>query len=127
MSQEIHVEVKEDHLLAVFSGNFEFKTNRDLLVDILMECISNKKSKMLFDLRLLKGDMSTYERYSIATFFADLTRQHEETTKIQVAVVGNPPLIDPNRFGETVAKNHGLNIKVSNDMDEATGWLGIET
>ena len=71
--------------------------------------------------------MTTYERYDIATYFANLTRQNEETSKLQIAVVGNPPLIDPNRFGETVAKNHGLNIKVSNEMEEAVSWLGIKS
>ncbi len=122
----MHVEVKVDHLLAVFSGIFEFKTNRDLLVDILMECVTNKKNRVLFDLRLLKGNMTTYERYDIASYIANLSRQYIETSKIQIAVVGNPPLIDPNRFGETVAKNRGLNIKVSNEMDEALEWLKVK-
>lgn len=126
MSQEIHIEIKDDHLLAVFSGHFEFKTNRDLMVDILMECITNKKNRVLFDLRLLKGNMTTYERYDIATYIANLAMQHKETSRIQIAVVGNPPLIDPNRFGETVARNRGLNIKVSNEMDEVLEWLEVD-
>lgn len=126
MSQEIHVEIKEDHLLAVFSGKFEYQTNRELLLDILMECIKNSKTRVLFDLRLLKGNMTTYERYETATYLANLTRQHQDTSKLQIAVVGNEPLIDPERFGETVAKNKGLNIKVSNDMNEVVEWLGIK-
>lgn len=70
--------------------------------------------------------MTTYERYDIATYIANLAMPHNETSRIQIAVVGNPPLIDPNRFGETVAKNRGLNIKVSNEIDEVLEWLGVD-
>lgn len=126
MSQQVNIELKENYLLAVFSGTFELKSNKELMVDILMECINHKLTKLLFDIRGLKGNMSTYERYNLATYFTGLTRQHPETSKIQIAVVGNTPLIDPNRFGETVAKNHGLNIKVSTEMNEVLEWLGVD-
>jgi len=57
--------------------------------------------------------MTIYQRYALAAYLTKLSKQHPDTSKIQVAVVGNPPLIDPNRFGETVALNLGLNIKVT--------------
>jgi len=123
MSYEVKVEIKDDYLLAVASGTFGVKEYRELLVDILFQCIENSKSKLLFDVRTFKGNLSTFQRFTLATYFATLSRQHPETAAIQVAVVGHPPLIDPNRFGETVAKNHGVNIKVTTDIDEAVEWL----
>jgi hypothetical protein len=42
-----------------------------------------------------------------------------------VAYVGDEPLIDPARFGETVAVNRGALIKVTTDLNEAFAWLGV--
>jgi hypothetical protein len=44
---------------------------------------------------------------------------------LQVAVYGRQPLIDPSRFGETVALNRGAKVKVSERLDEALAWLGV--
>ncbi len=123
MSYQVNVDIKDDYLLAAVSGTVDTKDYKKLLVDVLFKCIENSNSKLLFDLRAIKGNLTTFQRFTLATYFAKLTRQHPDTAAIQVAVVGFPPLIDPNRFGETVAKNHGVNIKVTNDFDEAVEWL----
>jgi SOS response regulatory protein OraA/RecX len=44
---------------------------------------------------------------------------------VQVAVYGRRPLIDPERFAETVAVNRGAKVKVSEQLDEALAWLGV--
>jgi len=40
-----------------------------------------------------------------------------------VAFVGSESFIDPRRFGESVARNRGLNLRVFTDMAEAEAWL----
>ena len=42
---------------------------------------------------------------------------------VQIACVGTSPVIDPQRFGEKVAR--GLPLKVSTDIGEALAWLGV--
>jgi hypothetical protein len=41
------------------------------------------------------------------------------------AVVGQEPLIDEERFGETVAVNRGINAKATTSLDEAISWLRL--
>ena len=42
---------------------------------------------------------------------------------VPVAFVGSESFIDPRRFGESVARNRGLNLRVFTDLDEAEAWL----
>ena len=44
-------------------------------------------------------------------------------TFIYIAVVGDEPMIDSRRFGETVAVNRGAFGKVFTDFSEAKAWL----
>lgn len=34
------------------------------------------------------------------------------------------PVLDPNRFGETVAVNRGMLVKAFDNLEEAIVWLG---
>jgi hypothetical protein len=42
---------------------------------------------------------------------------------VRVAFVASEAFVDPRRFGESVARNRGLNLRVFTDMNEALGWL----
>jgi hypothetical protein len=41
------------------------------------------------------------------------------------AYVLEVPVLDPMRFGETVAVNRGMTVKTFDNPDDALGWLGI--
>jgi hypothetical protein len=45
---------------------------------------------------------------------------------VQVALVGKHPVIDRDRFGETVARNRGAAVKVTYDLESAYRWLGLD-
>ena len=69
------------------------------------------------------------ERFNIAQSF---TLKYFEEIKagrvshIRFAYLGNYPMIDPNKFGETVAVNRGLTLKATTDLKEALDWLLVE-
>jgi RimJ/RimL family protein N-acetyltransferase len=42
---------------------------------------------------------------------------------IRIAFIGSEPFLDPERFGETVAVNRGLNVRVFTDEVAALTWL----
>lgn len=43
----------------------------------------------------------------------------------QFAYVLEKPVLDPQRFGETVAVNRGLYVKTFENVEDALAWLGI--
>lgn len=82
----------------------------------------SQREKILIDADNVKGQLSTLDRYEGASFLSDLTIQ--SPIKIMaIAIAGKEPLIDPTRFGETVARNRGVNGRVFLDLDEAIKWL----
>lgn len=83
----------------------------------------NRRRKILIVANEVEGDLTTQDRYEGATF---LSKQMFEAPDwiSAIAVVGQAPLIDPMRFGETVARNRGVNGRVFNDLDEAVTWIG---
>lgn len=76
----------------------------------------------LLDVRDTKGPPPTVmERYEQGVYLAE--RNH---LRIWLTLVGHEPLVDPGRFGETVAKNRGGLGKVFTDMDKAITWIQDE-
>ena len=89
---------------------------------ILAECVARKRDLLLIDLTdVARGPISTLDRYRLGSSviaFAGKLRK--------VAAVGQPKFIDPEKFGEQVARNRGVNVRVFSDLGEAQRWL-LET
>ena len=126
MPLQYDIQVKKSYINVIVSGTYSFNKLHPIINSTLLECIKNDMSNILMDLRTTKGNMSTFERFNNAVYFAELSKGHQKTLAVKLAVVGFPPLIDPNRFGETVAINKGVYIKVTNDIEEALSWLQID-
>lgn len=90
--------------------------------DALDAAHEHKRFKVLIDANNVKGQLSTLDRYKGASFLSEqnLSGPVRVTT---IAIVGQEPLIDPGRFGETVARNRGVNGRVFTDLDKAIVWL----
>jgi hypothetical protein len=58
------------------------------------------------------------ERFDIATEWAMAAKG-----AIKIALVLRPDMIDPQRFGTTVARNRGLHLDVFASEAEALAWL----
>ena len=127
MGLDLHVEQKSDYLLITVSGGLDLESAKEASQRSLKLLESHKQSKALVDCRNVAGPLSTIERYDYATFLADLHARYalEHGAPLRVAYVGNEPLIDPGRFGETVAVNRGALMKVTTDIGEARAWLGV--
>ena len=77
-------------------------------------------SKVLLDQRRIPSALNSMERFKYATEFAEYFRG------LQVACVQENPLRDPQHFGETVAVNRGVNLRVFSTLEEAYGWLEVK-
>lgn len=127
MNQEI---VPQQELLSVRCvGEFSLPEAKDQFLVIMKAVVELQKRKVLVDVRELAGRPTTWERFSYSTFIAEtvLRTAKGACPAIRWAYVGEIPLIDPERFGETVARNRGLDVKVylTPKMKEACAWLEV--
>lgn len=67
----------------------------------------------------------TLQRYEMGSRVASIQRDRGQF--IRVAVVGNEPMIDPERFAEVVSGNRGASARGFTDMIDAISWLSEES
>ena len=96
--------------------------------DILAAVVEYKLKRVLIDARQVVGDPEPLERFYYGRYVAEAVRQAVNRTGIEVprfAYVLHEPMLDPKRFGETVAVNRGMRLKAFDDMKKAEWWLGV--
>lgn len=129
MSIQVRGEANPQYLQIILEGDFEASEIPVTADRVLEICGAHKMEMVLVDVMELKGNPSFMERFTLATVFATKyikARMTQEVSSCLFAVVGKHPLVDPQRFEETVAKNRGTPVKTFTDMREALMWLGVE-
>lgn len=122
MGIQFDVEIRSNCVCLSCSGEFTVEDFLNAIKTGLAIAADNEAVALLVDIRDLEGDPpSTMQRFNMGAAVPDLQREHP--TLINIAVVGKEPMIDPKRFGETVAVNRGAFGKVFTDIDEANMWL----
>ena len=128
MGLTINLQSRKYYLLAALSGVFSLRCAQDAYDRAVKAALPLGFSRILFDASAVTGNPSQDERYSLGLFVATeqrLLAARSPELALQVAVLGRQPLIDPQRFGETVAVNRGAKFKESEHLDEVLSWLGI--
>jgi len=120
--------VKDSYLSVTVSEHFFLSDAKKMFTDALEILVDKKLSKLFFDVYEVKGTVTTMDRYYFGEFAALESLKHlgKGLKRITVSFYGIEPIIDPNRFAELVARNLGLNIKVTTDKNEAFQFLGVE-
>ncbi|HVE38791.1 MAG TPA: hypothetical protein VNM14_02815 [Planctomycetota bacterium] len=104
---------------AQFNGTWTLDELPGLLAVIQKECGTRGCPLLLIDLRALKNnEISTFERFKIGLGAASLAGGVQ-----RMATLARPDQIDPQRFGETVARNRGLNTRIFGEQEKALAWL----
>ncbi|HEX6750695.1 MAG TPA: hypothetical protein VF092_25635 [Longimicrobium sp.] len=109
-------------------GDYGLEVAKVAYSAIVDACTDGGPCRALLDCRMVEGSPTTLERYDLGEHVARENAAFQErgrATLLQVAFLCVAPLLDLNRFGETVARNRGAYVKVSDDMDEALRWLGF--
>ena len=114
---QIDIQPTAEYLYVLCRGVYTFAETLALYRRSVEAAVEHKLSKILIDARPVTGHPAMIERYQFAELLAELQRNFLPT--LQIAVVGNEPLIDPGRFGEVVAVNRGVCAKATTDMDAA--------
>lgn len=122
MSLTIKSEENDGYLQITCRGVYEFNDILNVFEDAFRLAEESNNKYLLLDIREITGiTPSTIDRFEIGRLVAEI--QRSSITFIQIAVVGNEPMIDPQRFGEIVALNRGAVGKVFTDLDQAIVWI----
>lgn len=124
----VTMNIEPGFLHACLTGEFSLKSAKEIMLEILNLEVQNNIEKVLVDALGVTGTLSMMDRFLLACFGADAVRRFRgpgvpRSTK--VAIVAKPPILDPSRLAETVARNRGIIIKVTEDSEEALEWLGL--
>jgi hypothetical protein len=127
MSISFNIESKLSYLLVSCAGTYDGLSALDIYQQIFRTAADQSLSRILIDCRKVKGDISVLERYITSKYVAELCLKYITTIRFKISLVGEEPPVDPERFGETVARNRGVDVLVTTDLAEAYSWLGIES
>jgi len=102
-------------------GEYSTAEVLEILSDTIDYAADNGREAALLDATAMTGNPDTMQRYELGRKGAEM--QLGKPTLVAMAIVGRQPLIDPERFGETVALNRCAVVKVFEDHDAAVHWL----
>ena len=128
MSMTVDFQPYKHYLSAVVSGEYNLRAAQDIYDQAVKIAVAGGHSRVLLDASRVTGAPTHDERYMLGLFVAAEQRILASKTPpidVQVAIYGRQPLVDPERFGETVAVNRGARVKVSERVEEALAWLGV--
>jgi hypothetical protein len=129
MTLTVNLESRKHYLRATISGAYSLREAQDAYDETVKAAVASGHTRILIDASGVLGAPTQDERYMLGLFVAAEQRILAARTppvEVQVAVYGRQPLVDPNRFGETVAVNRGAKVKVSERLEEALAWLGVK-
>lgn len=125
MNMNLQITAEDFFLRVRVSGEFSLANANKSIVEMFEAVAKHKAMEVLVDCRNLTGSPNTMERFEHAEFAA--TKMMDFSVwRTRFAYVGMPPVIDPQRFGETVAVNRGVKVKVFSTIEDALRWLEIE-
>lgn len=128
MSILLAMRCESDLLNVKATGKFSLREAKRTFVEILEAVARHKIKRVLFDGRKLVGKPETMERFYYGEFAAHMVRdfaQRGVLTSTQFAYLLKEPVLDPGRFGETVAVNRGMLVKAFDRPEDALRWLGV--
>jgi hypothetical protein len=116
-------------LRATIVGEFSLPEAEQHFLEILAAAAIHERDKILLDGREVQGNIETIERFLFGEFTAHAvaryTQERSPPRVPQFAYVIHEPILDPQRFGETVAVNRGMWVKVFDNLEEALRWLNV--
>lgn len=124
MPIEYRSEIHKSYVYMLCWGSFKFETLKDIFAKAFEIAVEKKIDKILVDGMEVSGTPPTMlERYDLGEYVAHLCFKYKRP--FQIAVAGKVPFVDPDRFGETVARNLGVNGRVFTDLEESLLWLKV--
>jgi hypothetical protein len=128
METTLNFRADEGLLYVTYSGDFSLAEAKKIFLQTIEAVEKYKARKVLVDGRTITGEVRHMDRYFYGEFVAaevNKLRVRSDSPLPQFAYVLLPPVLDPRRFGETVAVNRGMPVKTFDNLDDALEWIGI--
>ncbi len=124
----LEIRAEAGFLRATATGEFSMEDAKRTFLEMLDAVAHHRAEKILMDGRKLKGEPKTIERFLYGSFAAHAVATHLKPgapRAPQFAYLLQEPVLDPKRFGETVAVNRGMWVKSFDNLGDALEWLGL--
>ena len=120
MSELEHFEIVDDHAEYRPIG----QVSLDQMVQLVKSAIAFAQEQHIEKLLAVTSELTGFKSPSLITRY-DAIREWAKASGnvVRVALVARPEMIDPQRFGVTVAGNLGFIADVFVSEDEALAWL----
>lgn len=112
-------EIVGDHAVFHPVGNVSL----DQMVEIVTAGITLAQEKKIFKLLVDTTDLTGFESPSLASRYFFIKKWAKAARGVRICVVAKPEMIDPQKFGVTVAYNRGLISEVFPTKEESLTWL----
>ncbi len=115
-----------DYVYVTATGEFSLDDAQRSFLEMLESVAVAKPTKVLFDGRMLIGEPETIERFYYGEFAARSVASFASrgvSPATRFAYVLEEPMLDPDRFGETVAVNRGMIVRAFDNLEAALAWL----
>jgi hypothetical protein len=109
------------------SGEFDLAGAQDAYRAMLQAAARYRQPRMLLNCTGVSGEMTVNDRLAFGAFMAE--EQQRMSAQLpgapQVAILAPPPIMDPGRFTQAVAKNRGVRMRASESPQELLSWLDV--
>jgi len=118
MSIELTYDLKPDHLIARFGGQGQAEEIPLQFQAIVEQCNQAGLRRALIDISAVQVKLTFMDRVRMAENGVIFAR-----SGIRLAFVGLPEQAHPERIGELMAQNRGVDVKIFTDIQVAEDWL----
>jgi hypothetical protein len=122
----VSYEVKDDCIFLEITGEFSLLTARSMLSEWVEKARSRTWKRILCDITLLTGftaqQMLAMIRFNTGELVVEAI---PKDFKVAIVETSQQLIESQSRYAENVMVNRGVNLKVTDNLDEALRWLGV--
>lgn len=124
MTANARVEISGEAVVATLSGEIDETDYREVRSEVAQRLRESGLRQAIIDLR-----DAVLTASAVSIFSVSASNPRVIPIGVRYAVVCSPRTVsaDKVRFGETVARNRGANLRTFSDLDAAQAWLAEPT
>ena len=121
------IEPRVGYLYVAATGQLDVAGAETALAEMFGAAARAHQSRILLVCSRLLGPWGPDERYAVGSFIAaEMERRANQfPERPRLAIYAIAPLMDPNRYTQTVATNRGALVRSSDSLQELLSWLGV--